>query len=75
PFFLGIHLGYYYKLGDRFRIGILLYRDVNWFSKRIFQNSDGTTEPAMTRNRYFHTVQLTLSYRLFGDGDAVKGNN
>ncbi len=73
PFFLGIQLGYHYKLGNRFQIGILLYRDINWFRKQIFQNSDGTIEPALTSERYFHTVQLTLSYRLFGN--TVKGKN
>jgi len=67
PFFLGIHLGYYYSLGNRLRVGILMYRDINWFSKQIFQNPNGTIEPALTSKRYFHTAQLTLSYRLFGD--------
>ncbi len=67
PVFLGIHAGYYYNLGNRFQIGILFYRDIEWFRKEIFQNPDCTIEPALTKERYFHTAQLTFSYRLFGN--------
>ena len=49
------------------RRGVLFYRDINWFEKDIFRGADGTGEPAFTHKRYFHTAQLTLSYRLFGN--------
>jgi hypothetical protein len=65
PFFAGIQTGYRYKW-NRFEIGVLLYRDVSWFVKQIwYRDSHGTVEMHAIYQRYFHTAQITFSYRLW----------
>ena len=69
PFFVGIQTGYKYKWGKRFEVGVLLYRDVSWFLNQIFySDSQGTVDLNMIYHRYYHTAQVTFSYRFGGSG-------
>ena len=72
PFFAGIQTGYKYKWGKRFVVGVLLYRDVSWFVNQIsYEDSQGHVAPFSVEHRYYHTAQLTFSYR-FGGALVVK---
>ena len=72
PFFAGIQTGYKYKWGKRFEAGVLLYRDVSWFVNQIFYADNlGNINPGTIYHRYYHTAQLTFSYR-FGGALVVK---
>ncbi len=65
PFFLGVHLGYEYKLFNRFKLGILLNQDITWFMKQI-EHDYNTGEVFWSHRRYYFTPQITMSYKLFG---------
>jgi len=66
PFFMGLRLGYAYKLGNRLSLGILFNEDLNGFMNEIYQDyRRGITYKSY--NRYYFTTQITFSYRLFGE--------
>jgi hypothetical protein len=71
-FFVGIQTGYKYKW-NRFEVGVLFYRDVSWFVKQIiYQDNQGNINMNLIYQHYFHTAQITLSYRLSGGKEKSK---
>lgn len=68
PVFTSAQLGYAYKLGERFQVGILLDRDISWYSR----TTNYLSETTLFYDRYFTSLQLTLSYRLFGSSKDKK---
>jgi len=65
PFFMGIHAGYSYLLGKRFRLGILLNEDMGWFVRE--SDKDNISNPPLYyTSHYFFTANVSFSYRIFG---------
>ena len=64
PFYTGIQLGYTYRVGSRFRLGVVCYEDLgNFMTDKYFKEDPNSVD--MTIRRYLFTAQLTFSYRLF----------
>ncbi len=65
PFFMGVHVGYSYLLGKRFRLGILLNEDMGWFVRE--SDKDNINNPPLYyTSQYFFTANVSFSYMIFG---------
>ena len=67
PFFWEVHLGYSRSIGDRFRLGLLLSQNLNWYMKEEVTNAVSDAGSGMVNKHYFTNVLVTVSYRLFGN--------
>jgi hypothetical protein len=75
PFYTDLRLGYAHRLGKRFEAGLLFSRTLGWYSKTRYYYfvttggdiSTGYASRDTYYDRYFTSLQLTLSYKLFGN--------
>lgn len=62
PVFTSAQLGYTHRLGERLQLGIQFEKDLGWYSRTAYYETNTTSfDP-----RYFTSLQVILSYRLFG---------
>jgi hypothetical protein len=65
PVFVSAQLGYAYRLGKRFQMGLLMETDLGWYARTAAYTPD-QTNAIIFANRSFTSAQIILSYRLFG---------
>lgn len=70
PFFSSLLVEYSYRLGTRFSMGILINRDINWYSRTTHYNigigNGGNTKVAnIMFYKHLFSAKIMLSYRLF----------
>ncbi len=66
-YFWGVQIGYARRWGDRFRLGLLWQRNLNWYMEEIAGHA-GTDVGSGTlfAKHYFSNLMITVSYRLLG---------
>ncbi|MBE0651073.1 MAG: outer membrane beta-barrel protein [Bacteroidales bacterium] len=68
PVFSSVQLGYTHKLGEQFQLGIQFEKDLGWYSRTAYYETNTTSiDP-----RYFTSLQIIFSYRLFGKDGKKK---